>query len=154
IRVDGDMRLLKTELFGEKFDDGDLDFGLVWDDRRAGANGMKIDVRSAILRKGAGSITATASVRHGGVLRAEAVASGIPISGVDTLRQWGDKFDGAISATARIGGKLDAISGLIDVDVSRVRVGPATLPPSRLAVEIVPRSAARAQASGASPALD
>lgn len=154
IRVDGDLRLLKTELYGEKFDDGNVDFGLTWDDREAGSNGMKIDVRSAILRKGEGSITATASIRHGGALNAQAVASGIPLGSIDAMKPWGSKFDGSVSATARIGGKLDAMNGLVDVEVSRVRVGPATFAPSRLAVEIVPRSAAKAQASAASGAAE
>src|SRR5262249_7407689 len=64
IRVDGDFRLLSPQLYGERFDGGDLELGLVWDDREAGANGMKLDVRSAVLRKGTGSITAFATVRH------------------------------------------------------------------------------------------
>jgi hypothetical protein len=52
---------------------------------------MKLDVRSAILRKGTGSITATAVVRHGGVLRAQALASGVPIRGPRRARQVGQK---------------------------------------------------------------
>jgi translocation and assembly module TamB len=140
LRVDGDLDLFQTELFGEKYDGGSVDFGLAWDDRSAGANGMRLDVRSAILRKGDGAITATASVRHGGVLRAQAVASGIPIGSLDVVKPWGSKFDGSISAIARIGGTLDAMDGLIAVEVSRVRVGPSTLPPSQLTVQIVPRA--------------
>ncbi|MEZ4302046.1 MAG: hypothetical protein R3B70_44360, partial [Polyangiaceae bacterium] len=141
LRVDGDMRLLRAQLYGETYDEGDVDFLLVWDDKRAGANGMKLDVRSAILRKGSGAITATALVRHGGVLRAQALAAGIPIQSLDILGEYGDKFDGSINAVARIGGRLDAMNGLIDVEVSRVRVGPATLPPSRFEVQILPRRA-------------
>lgn len=149
LRVDGDMKLLKVDLYGERYEDGDLDFGLVWDDRKAGANGMKLDVRSAIVRKGDGVITATAMIRHGGVLRAQAIASGVPIGSLDVLGQWGGKFDGSINAIARIGGRLDAMNGLVDVEISRVRVGPATLAPSRLTVEIVPKGAAKPAASGA-----
>lgn len=147
LRVDGDMKLLKMDVYGERYDDGDLDFGLVWDDRKAGANGMKLDVRSAVVRKGSGMITATAMVRHGGVLRAQAIASGVPIGSLDVLGDWGEKFDGSINAVARIGGRLDAMNGLVDVEISRVRVGPATLAPSRLSVEIVPKSAAKPAAS-------
>lgn len=154
LRVDGDLRLLKMDVYGERYDDGDLDFGLVWDDRKAGANGMKLDVRSAIVRKGAGTITATAMIRHGGVLRAQAVASNVPIGSLDVLGGWGEKLDGSINAVARIGGRLDAITGLVDVEVSRVRVGPASLGTSRLAVELVPKGSAPAAASGAAGAPD
>ena len=142
LRVDGGLHLLRPELYGETYDEGDLELGLVWDDRGAGANGMKLDVRSAILRKGTGSITATAVVRHGGVLRAQALASGVPIGSLDVLGKWGKKFDGTISAVARIGGRLDAMNGLVDVEVSRVRVGARTLDPSHFAVEIVPKQGA------------
>jgi translocation and assembly module TamB len=146
LRVDGDMKLLKMDVYGERYDEGDLDFGLVWDDRKAGANGMKLDVRSAIVRKGDGAMTAM--IRHGGVLRAQAIASGVPIGSLDILGEWGKKFDGSIHAIARIGGRLDAMNGLIDVEVSRVRVGPATLAPSRLTVEIVPKTSAKAAPAG------
>ncbi len=150
LRLDGDFHLRKMDLFGETYPSGDVDFEFVWDDRDAGSNGMRINVRSAILRKGEGTVTASAAIHHGGVLRAQAVASGIPIGSLDVLGEWGSKFDGTISAVARIGGKLDAIDGLIDVDVSRVRVGPATLGPSRLQVEMKPRppsGGARAKAT-------
>ncbi|MFO0591238.1 MAG: translocation/assembly module TamB domain-containing protein [Polyangiaceae bacterium] len=153
LKVDGDFHFPKVELYGETYDGGDVDVGLVWDDRRAGANGMKLDVRSAILRKGPGSITATAVIRHGGVLRAQALASGVPIGSLDVLGQWGKKFDGTISAVAKIGGRLDAMNGLVDVEVSRVRVGPATLDPSHFALEIVPKqTAAQKPAASASAA--
>jgi translocation and assembly module TamB len=150
LRVDGDFGLHKMELYGERYDGGDVAFNMIWDDRGAGVNGMKLDVHSAILHKGDGSITATASIRHGGVLRAQALASGIPIGSLDVLGLYGKKFDGTISAIARIGGKLDAMNGLVDVDVSSVRVGSATLLPSRLQVEIVPRSPAAPKAANAS----
>ncbi len=152
LRVDGDLHLEDTALYGETYDEGDLELGMVWDDRDAGANGMKLDVRSAILRKGAGSITATAVVRHGGVLRAQAIASGLPIGSLDVLGAWGKKFDGTISAVARVGGRLDAMNGLVDVEVSRVRVGPATLDPSHFAVEIVPKQSASPKAAASSSA--
>jgi translocation and assembly module TamB len=84
------------------------------------------------------------------VLRAQAIASGIPLGSVDALRPWGSKFDGTASATARIGGKLDALNGLIDVEISRVRVASATLLPSRFSIEIVPKGAkGQGVASGA-----
>ncbi len=150
LRVDGDLKLLRVDLYGERYEEGDLDFGLVWDDKKAGANGMKLDVRSAVVRKGDGSITATAMIRHGGVLRAQAIASGVPIGSLDVLGDWGRKFDGSINAIARIGGRLDAMSGLVDVEVSQVRVGPATLAPSRLTLEIVPKGSPKPAASGAS----
>lgn len=149
IRVNGSMKLLGTYLYGERYPAGNLDFDLVWDDRKAGVNGMSLDVHSAILQKGEGTITASASIRHGGVLRAHAIASGIPIGSLDLLGDFGKKLDGTASAVARIGGTLDAITGLVDVEVSRIGVWPETLQPSRLTVELVPKGAARKSASAA-----
>ncbi len=153
LRVGGDFALQGASLYGERYPKGDVAFSMVWDDRKAGVNGMNLDVHSAILRKGEGTIAASATIRHGGVLRAQAVASGIPIGSLDVLGEWGKKFDGTASAVARIGGKLDAITGRVDVEISRVGVWPSTLPPSHLTVDIVPRSAtARAPAPAPSSA--
>ncbi|MCC6553422.1 MAG: translocation/assembly module TamB domain-containing protein [Polyangiaceae bacterium] len=136
------MRAEKVKLFGESFDDGDMDLDLVWDDQEAGSDGMRIDLRSAALRKGSGTVLASASVRHGGVVKGSATVSGIPLGRLDALGRAGPLFDGSVSMVATIGGTLARMEGAADVQVSRVRIGPSSLPASRLSLAIVPAGAA------------
>jgi translocation and assembly module TamB len=136
--VRSSMHLRDVVLLGERYEEGELDVGFTWDDKAAGADGMKIDLRSASLRKGDGSVLASASVQHGGVIKASAIASGIPLDRLDTLGGAGALLPGTVSVVASVGGTLSRLSGLADVNVSRVRVGPKSLPPSRLSVAIEP----------------
>lgn len=138
LSVRTDMRLSKVEVFGEKFDDGHLDLDLIWDDQAAGSNGMRMELREGSLRKGAGSILATGGFRHGGAVQISAIASGLPIARLDALGEYGKLLDGSISAVATVGGTLSQLSAQADVRVSRIRIGPATLPPSELRVTMEP----------------
>jgi translocation and assembly module TamB len=128
------MNLEGISAFGERWDDGVADLDFTFDDPAAGAAGMRIDVRSATLRKGAGSVLATATVRHGGVVRGTVIGSGIPVSRLDVLGASGKLFDGSISLVANLGGTLSDFEIVSDVDVSRLRIGPSSLPPSHLRV--------------------
>ena len=139
--VRADMRLTGIELLGERYDDGDLDLDLLWDDQTAGADGMRIDVRSAALRKGGGSVLASARVRHGGALQGSVIASGVPLARLDALGGLGPMLDGSASLVASLGGTLARPEAQADVHVSRVRIGPQSLPPSRLTVAIRPAPA-------------
>jgi translocation and assembly module TamB len=142
LAVKAAMRLKQMKLFGETYDDGDMDLDFVWDDQAAGDNGMRIDLRSAALRKGGGSVLASATVRHGGVVKGNAIASGIPLSRIDALGSAGSMFDGSISMVANVGGTLGRMEGVADVQISRVRIGPSSLPASHLDVVIAPAGAA------------
>jgi translocation and assembly module TamB len=97
---------------------------------------MVIDLRSATLRKGAGSALASATVRHGGVLRGSVIGSGIPVDHVDAFGAFGKLFDGNFSFVADIDGTLADFGSSIDLGVSRLRIGPQSLPPSHLRVAI------------------
>ena len=141
LAVRAGMRARDVRLFGEGYDDGDLDLDLIWDDQEAGSDGMRIDLRSAALRKGSGTVLATASVRHGGALKASAILSGIPLARLDALGPAGALFDGSISGVATLGGTLGRLEGTADVQVSRVRIGPSSLPASRLQLVIAPATA-------------
>jgi translocation and assembly module TamB len=132
--VQASMNLEEVGLFGERFDGGTVDAGVLWDDALAGTAGMRIDLRSATLRKGEGSILVGASVRHGGFIRGNAVGSGLPVSRVDAFGAAGKLFDGTASLVAEIGGTLSALELGADVSVSRLRIGPAALGPSHLRV--------------------
>jgi len=154
--VHAGARLTKMKLLGERFDDGEVELDMRWDDQEAGSDGMRIDVRSAALRKGGGSILATASVRHRGALQGSIIASGIPLSSLDALGSLGagadaaaaaprasgapptPRPDGSVSLVATLGGTVSRMEGLADVHVSRVRIGPSSLPASRLNVAIRP----------------
>jgi translocation and assembly module TamB len=128
------MDLSAVSLFGERWDDGVASVDFIWDDQAAGSSGMRIDVRSATLRKGAGSVLASATVRHGGVVQGTVIGSGIPVSKLDVFGAAGKLFDGSVSLVANLGGTLTDFELAADVDVSRLRIGPSSLPPSRLRV--------------------
>jgi len=128
------MDLSAISTFGERWDDGVADLDFTFDDQAAGAAGMRIDLRSATLRKGTGSVLATATVRHGGIVRGTVIGSGIPVAKLDVLGASGKLFDGSISLVANLGGTLSDFEIVSDIDVSRLRIGPSSLPPSRLRV--------------------
>lgn len=132
------MRLTDLSLFGERYDDGTVDLDFIWDDQLAGDAGMRVDIRSASIRKGQGTILATGTVRHGGILRADAVATGIPIDKLDVFGPAGKMFDGTVSTVVSVGGTVSRIEALADVQVSRVRIGPDSLPPSRFRLTVEP----------------
>lgn len=144
LAVNAGMRLTGIELLDERFDEGEVDLDMIWDDQAAGADGMRLDVRSASLRKGTGSVLASASVAHGGALKGSVIASGLPLSRIDGLGAAASQFDGSVSVVASLGGTVSRLSGFADVHVSRVgiRRTHASLPPSRVELTIVPNDKA------------
>ena len=138
LEVDADMNASDVLLFGERYDDGHADLSFRWDDQRAGAAGMEMDLHSATLRKDAGTVVASGTVRHGGLLRMSTIGSGIPIARVDMFAGLGAPFDGTISFVGDFGGSFGAVEANVSVDASRVRIGPASLPPSHLVVTMEP----------------
>lgn len=144
LAVSAGMRLSDVELLEERFDEGDVDLSLIWDDQAAGADGMRLDVRSASLRKGTGSVLASVSVQHGGAIKGNVIASGLPLARVDALGPAASLFDGSVSLVANLGGTMSRLAGFADVHVSRVgiRRSHASLPPSRVALTIVPNDKA------------
>lgn len=133
-------------LFGERYDDGDVDAHFIWDDLDAGDAGLRIDVRSLALRKGPGSIVAQVAVAHGAKLSGNAVATGIPMSKLDALGALGPMLDGSVSAVGNLSGTLSAIEGQLDVNLSPIRIGPGSLPASRFTVALEPIARAAPQA--------
>src|SRR5439155_19240030 len=79
-----------------------------------------------------------ANVRHGGLVRGNAVATGIPLSRLDMLGGAGKMLDGSMSMVADVGGTLTEMEMTADVNLARVRIGASTLPPSRLRVTMEP----------------
>lgn len=134
LRVKTKMHLEEVSLFGEKYSDGDVDVDLDWEDRDAGAAGMNLDVHAASLRKGSGSLLATVSVRPGGRISGQAIATGIPIDHLDALGRMGKPLDGSVSAIANISGTVSQLEAQADVQISPIRIGPSSLPSSQLRV--------------------
>ncbi|WP_437726028.1 translocation/assembly module TamB domain-containing protein [Sorangium sp. So ce861] len=141
LAVSAGMRLSGIELLEERFDEGEVDVNLIWDDQAAGGDGMRLDVRSASLRKGTGSVLASVSVAHGGALKGSVIASGLPLTRLDALGPAGSLFDGSVSLVASLGGTVSRMAGFADVHVSRIgiRRSHASLPPSRVELTIVPQ---------------
>ncbi|MFT3765524.1 MAG: translocation/assembly module TamB domain-containing protein [Minicystis sp.] len=142
LTVRASMDLAEVALFGERYDGGTIDADVLWDDQLAGTAGMVVDLHSATLRKGEGSILVGASVRHGGFIRGNAVASGIPVAKLDMLGSTAKLFEGTASMVAEVSGTLGAMTANADINLSRLRVGPATLGPSHLGVAMVSNQAA------------
>jgi translocation and assembly module TamB len=140
LKVATRMDLERVRLFSERYDRGRLDLDFEWDDQEAGDAGMNVDVRSAALHKGDGTVLANATIRHGARVSGSILGTGLPLDRVDALGPLGKQIDGQASFVATLSGTLDALESVADVTVSRVRIGPDTLPPSRLrvAMESVP----------------
>ena len=163
--IDGSMGLTDISAVGERFDEGTVDFGVTWDDQLAGANGMRLDLRSATLRKGGGTLLARATLRHGGLLQGNAIASGLSLAKIDSLGKAGQLFDGTASMVVDLGGTLNDPEAFADVHLSRLRIGPSSLGPSHLRVGLGPgglpggppqpsqRSAGRTRCNNPRPAL-
>ena len=147
------MNAEEIGILGERFDGGTLDADVLWDDQAAGTAGMRVDVHSATLRKGEGSVLLGATVRPGGFVKGNAVASGIPIARLDAFGAYGKLFDGTASTVAELRGTLAALEVSADVDVSRLRIGPATLGPShlRVAMEALPQAPAKGRTACGNP---
>ncbi len=144
LAVTGKAALAETVAYGERFDSGTLDFDYVWDDLARGSHGVAATVHAATLTKGSGTALLRATIGHGGVLEGDVVAGGIPIASLDMLGLGAAGTtpllapEGTVSATGRIGGTLERMTGSFDVDVSTVRIGPDALAPSRFLVRMEP----------------
>ncbi len=142
LRLKTQMHVDSPDLMGEKFDEGDVDVDFVWDDTEAGAAGMRVDLTSAALRDGSGSVLVEATLRHGGILRGNMLVSGLPLGSIDAFGDVGKRFDGSVSMVGELGGTVDAPTARFDVTTSPTRLGRATLPASRFVLAMEPRPSA------------
>jgi translocation and assembly module TamB len=139
LRVKTNMHVDSPNLMGEKFDEGDIDVDFTWEDTEAGAAGMDVQVTSAALRDGTGSVLVEASLREGGSLRGNMLVSGLPLGAIDAFGDVGKRFDGSVSMVGELGGTIDAPTARFDVTTSPTRLGRATLPASRFLLAMEPR---------------
>lgn len=141
LRVDGKLALNRAELFGERYDSAEGELQFVWSDLQAGFLGVSADVPHLRLRKGPGTIIGSFQVRPGAQLTGQAVATKLPLNRLDGPQPWASFLDAELSAVAEIGGTMDAMTGAVQVSVTPIRLGAATLPASEMTVHIdsVPR---------------
>jgi translocation and assembly module TamB len=138
IDVKTKMAVSEPELFGESFEKGAVDVRFRYDDAAAGSAGMEIDLTSASMQDGTGSLSANAEVRHGGHIRGTVVAAGLPLSRLESFGKLRDFLDGEVSAVGNIGGTLAQLEADLDVSLSPLRFGANKLPGSRLSVKVEP----------------
>jgi translocation and assembly module TamB len=141
LRVDGKLGLNRAEVFGERYDSADGEFAMTWSDQAAGFLGFSLDIPHVQVRKGPGAIIGSLQVRPGAKLTGQAVATRVPLNRLDGPQPWASYLDADLSAVAEIGGTLDAMTGSVQLSVTPVHVGSATLPASEATVKIesVPR---------------
>lgn len=138
LRVAGDAQLHELEVFDERYDSGEASFDFRWLDSRASHLGMVVDVPSFMVTKGEGSALGSLTIRPGGVLRAHAVATDIPLAKLQSLGGLGPVLEGRASGFAEVHGTIDQMAADVHVNVSPVRIGAATLPASSVAVKLEP----------------
>jgi translocation and assembly module TamB len=141
LRVDGKLALGRANLFGEHYDSAEGELSFVWADQQAGFLGFSLDVPHLSLRKGSGAIIGSLQVQPGARLTGQAVATKVPLNRLDNSQPMVGFMDADLSAVAELGGTLDAMTGTVQVSVTPIRVGSATLPASEMTVHIdsVPR---------------
>jgi translocation and assembly module TamB len=118
------------KLFGESFDDGDIDLGYRWTDRLAGLAGADIDVRALTLHKVhargkgpvLGVVLGSGTLRRGGALNASLVLQSLPLSRIESLGSLANQVDGTASGLLQVEGTLEAYTVQGDVQVSPVHL--------------------------------
>jgi translocation and assembly module TamB len=138
-------------LYGERFEDGDLDLEYKWTDRRAGIEGADVDVRAVTLHKGrtsagaaVGSLLGSASIQRGGALNGSVVLESLPLARIDQFGAAARDLEGSASGIVKVHGTVDAYTAEGDVDVSPARFRGAQLGSSHvhLAMTQLPSSVA------------
>ena len=138
LRVAGSARLSALDLFDERYDSGNAEFDFRWSDRDATYQGVDLSVPSMTLRKGAGTIVGSFGLRQGAQVYGHFVGSAVPLSHLNALPTLLRGAEGQISATAEVGGTLDALTLDASGRITPLRVGRATLPASKFDLRLVP----------------
>lgn len=138
LRVAGSARLFALDLFDERYDSGSAEFDFHWSDRDATYMGVDLSVPSVTLRKGTGTIVGSFGLRQGAQVYGHFVGSAVPLSHLDALPTLLRAAEGQVSATAEVGGTLDALTLDASGRISPLRIGRATLPGSKFDLRLVP----------------
>jgi translocation and assembly module TamB len=138
LRVAGNAHFAALDLFDERYDSGNAAFDFRWSDRDATYQGVDLSVPSLTLRKGTGTVVGSFGLRQGAQVYGHFVASGLPLSHVNALPTLLRAAEGQLSATAEVGGTLDALQVDVSGRLSPLRLGRATLPASKFELRLVP----------------
>jgi translocation and assembly module TamB len=150
------------KLFGESFNDGDVDLTYRSTDRLAGLAGADVDLRALTLHKVhargkgpvLGVVLASGTIRRGGSLNASLVLQSLPLSSVENLGAVTSPLDGSASGLLQVGGTLEAYTVQGDIQVSPVRFRGASFGASHVHVGVTenapaPRPSGRTRCGGA-----
>ncbi len=138
LRVQGESEIAKADLYEELYDGGQAKFDFEWFDQAANYLGANLDVPSFTLKKGTGTILGALRMRRGAKLDGNVVATGLPLSAVQSMGDLGELLDARASAVGTVSGSIDRLAFQSQVTLTPVRVGTATLPESELLVRLEP----------------
>ena len=138
LRVLGSSHFGVLDLFDERYDSGNAEFDFNWTDRDATYRGVDLSVPSLTLRKGAGTLVGSLGLRQGAQVYGHFVGSALPLSRIDALPTLLRAAEGQLSVVAEVSGNLDALELDASGRISAVRVGRASLPPSKFGLRLVP----------------
>ncbi|MCC6522166.1 MAG: translocation/assembly module TamB domain-containing protein [Polyangiaceae bacterium] len=85
LHVGTQMDLAAVRLFGERFEAGSLDAELTWDDLPADERGLRVELYSAVLRTGPGTLVARGRLGHGARIEADVIGSSIPLERISAF---------------------------------------------------------------------
>ena len=148
LRVTGAATFKEFTAFEEQFEEASSPFDFLWDDINASYQGMKIDINELAMQKGNGWMLGKAKIDYGGKFNAHMVATGIPLSSIQSLGAAGELAIGHVDASADIFGTIDEMSADVRIRMSPIRVGRASFPASRLHTTLTPRTAPPPHANG------
>jgi translocation and assembly module TamB len=141
LSTNGKLAFKRLELWGERYDGGDVDFRFRWFDRDASYHAIELSAPNVLLKKGGGSILGSIDVRAGAKIQGNLVATDVPVGKIDALPSILRAADGKASAVVEVSGTLDELRATANARLSQIRLGRSTLPPSRLSIELVPEKA-------------
>jgi translocation and assembly module TamB len=147
IDVRATAHIKDVKLYGETFEDGDLDLEYKWTDRGAGIEGADVDIRAVTLHKAhppggvaIGSLLGSGTIQRGGDVHGSVVVEALPLSRVDSLGAIRRQIEGSASGIAQVSGKVDAFTIATDLDVTPIRVRGAPLGSSHVRVTMTQKA--------------
>jgi translocation and assembly module TamB len=139
-----------VNLWGERFDDGDVDLEFRQIDRLAGMLGTDVIVPALTLHKyhpqgkePSGSVLGSGRIQRGGAVHANLVMQAIPLFRVEALGALRSEMEGGISGLATVSGTLDSFDIVSDLDITPARVRGTAFGASHLHVKATQSSPTR-----------
>lgn len=140
LRTTGKLNAQTLSLFEERYDGGRASFDFLWNDRDAGYRGTSVSVPEFLLNKGSGTLSGKLQISPGARVQGELHVSDLPVGKIDALPARLRAAEGSTSGWGLVSGTLDALQAEFSANVTGLRVGRSTLPPSLLQVRLVPNS--------------